>query len=187
MTVDPPKAQFKHVGIYARDLDAMLRFYTGVMGLVVTDSGPTQAGGKIIFMSASETEHHQFVLVSGRTEAMGNGLINQLSFRLESLADVRRFYQIFKQEGIRIDRAMNHGNAWSIYAFDPEGNRLELYAGSPWYIAQPCAEPLDLDDTEEAIMAQTEALVRNDPTFISADEWRSRQAEAVATGRSKPV
>lgn len=28
----------------------------------------------------------------------------------------------------------NHGNAWSIYFADPEGNRIELYTPSPWYV-----------------------------------------------------
>lgn len=179
MTLAPPNAQFRHLGFYVRDLDAMLAFYQRVLGLVVTDSGPTQAGGRIVFLSRSPDEHHQIVLVEGRTDAMGSGLINQMSFKLDTLADLRRFYEIIKAENIRVDRAMNHGNAWSIYCFDPEGNRLELYAKSAWYIAQPCAEPLDLDEPEEVILAQTEELVRGDPTFVPLDEWLRRQAKAV--------
>lgn len=179
MTLVPPNAQFRHLGIYVRDIDAMLAFYMRVLGLVVTDSGPTQAGGKILFLSRSPTEHHQIVLVEGRTDAMGGGLINQMSFKLDSLADLRRFNEIIKAEGVRVDRTMNHGNAWSIYCYDPEGNRIELYAKSPWYIAQPCAEPLDLEESEEIILAKTEELVRADPTFVPLEEWLRRQAAAV--------
>lgn len=179
MTTTPPNAQFKHVGLYVRDLDAMVAFYRHILGLVITDSGMTDRGGKIVFLSRSPTEHHQLVLVEGRTDLMGEGLINQLSFRLDSLGDLKMFHEIIKAERVRVDRAMNHGNAWSIYCFDPEGNRLELYAGSPWYIAQPCAEPLDLDEAEGVIMAKTEAMVRADPTFVPKEEWDRRQAAAV--------
>lgn len=179
MTTTPPNAQFRHIGLYVRNLDAMVAFYNRVLGLVVTDQGPTQRGGRIVFMSRTPTEHHQLVLVEGRTDAMGVGLINQLSFRLDTLQDLQHFNRIIKEEGIRVDRAMNHGNAWSIYCFDPEENRLELYAGSPWYIAQPCAEPLNLDEPEETILAQTEALVRADPTFMLKEEWTRKQAAAV--------
>lgn len=179
MTISPPDAQFRHVGLYVRDLDAMVAFYQRVLGMVVTDQGPTQRGGRIVFLSRSPLEHHQLVLVEGRDDAMGVGLINQLSFRLSSLKDLQTFNEIFKTEGVRVDRTMNHGNAWSIYCYDPEDNRLELYAGSPWYIAQPCAEPLDLDESEEVLMAQTEALVRADPTFMLKADWAKRQAAAV--------
>ncbi|MDO7833430.1 VOC family protein [Sphingobium sp. HBC34] len=179
MTLAPPNAQFRHVGLYVRDIDAMAGFYQRVLGMVVTDSGPTERGGRIMFLSRSPLEHHQLVLVEGRNDAMGVGLINQLSFRLDSLKDLQRFNAIIKAEGVRVDRTMNHGNAWSIYCFDPEDNRIELYAGSPWYIAQPCAEPLDLEEAEETILAKTDALVRADPTFMPKEEWARRQAEAV--------
>ena len=179
MTMAPPNAQFRHIGLYVRDLNAMAEFYKRVLGLVVTDSGISDRGGRIVFLSRSPTEHHQLVLVEGRNDAMGTGLINQLSFRLDSLADLKRFGEIIKSEGVRVDRTMNHGNAWSIYCFDPEGNRVELYAGSPWYIAQPCAEPLDLDESEATILAKTKAMVLANPTYAPGEEWLRRQADAV--------
>ena len=54
----------------------------------------------------------------------------------------------------------DHGNAWSIYFSDPEGNRMEVYMPSPWYVAQPFGEPLDLTQPAEAIHAKTEAMVQ---------------------------
>lgn len=179
MSMQSPNAQFCHIGLYVRDLEPMADFYMRVLGLVETDSGLTQQGGKIVFLSRSPTEHHQIVLIEGRNDAMGSGLINQLSFRVDSLSDLRCFNEIIKAEGVRVDRAMNHGNAWSVYCFDPEGNRIELYAGSLWYVAQPCFEPLDLDAPEEVIIARTEAMVLADPTYAPGDEWARKQAEAV--------
>ncbi|PVX28597.1 VOC family protein [Sphingomonas pokkalii] len=174
----PPNAQFRHVGLYVRDIDTMAGFYSRVLGMAVTDTGVSDRG-RIVFLSRSETEHHQIVLIEGRKEEMGTGLINQLSFRLDSLKDLQTFNDILKREGVRVDRTMNHGNAWSIYCYDPEGNRIELYAGSPWYVAQPCAETLDLDAPEAEIYARTEAMVRNNPTYVSAEDWARGLAEKV--------
>lgn len=182
MTTPPPNAQFKHVGIYVRDLEGMADFYNRLLGLVITDRGTIPSGAKIIFLSRSPDEHHQLVLVEGRHDGMGEGLINQLSFRLDSLQDLKTLAQVIEEQGVRVDRAMNHGNAWSIYCFDPEGNRLELYTGSPWYIAQPCAEDLDLSEDVATIMAKTEAMVRADPTFSTKEDWNRKQAAAVGAG-----
>ena len=41
---------------------------------------------------------------------------------------------------------MNHGNAWSVYFRDPEGNRIEIFCDTEWYIEQPCVEDLDSVD-----------------------------------------
>ena len=179
MTIEPPNAQFRHIGLYVRDLKPMADFYKRILGLVETDSGLTNQGGRIVFLSRSPREHHQIVLIEGRNDAMGAGFINQLSFRLDSLKDLQRFNEIINNEGVRVDRTMNHGNAWSVYCFDPEGNRIELYAGSPWYVAQPCTEALDLEEPEEVIVAKTEAMVLADPTYVPGEEWARRQAQAV--------
>ena len=39
---------------------------------------------------------------------------------------------------------MNHGNAWSLYFTDPEGNGLECFVDSPFHVTQPYADRLDL-------------------------------------------
>lgn len=171
-----PNAQFRHLGLYVRDLSVMADFYQRILGLAETDRGLTAAGGTILFLSRSASEHHQIVLIEGRTEAMGSGPINQLSFRLDSLDDLLRFYRVIRAEGVRFDKALNHGNAWSLYCFDPEGNRIELYAGSPWHVAQPCAAALDLDEPPATIVARTEAMVQADPTWATREDWSRRQA-----------
>lgn len=71
---------------------------------------------------------------------------------------------------------LNHGNALSIYCMDPEENTVEVYLDTPWYVSQPHGDPLDLDEADEAIWAQTEHVVRSDPSFMSAKEWAARFA-----------
>ena len=54
-----------HVGIYCFDLDAQERFYTEVLGLTKTDEDREHG---LVFLSAQpEQEHHELLLVAGRT------------------------------------------------------------------------------------------------------------------------
>jgi hypothetical protein len=64
-----------------------------------------------------------------------------------------------------------HGNAWSIYFSDPEGNRMEVYSPTPWYVSQPFGQPLDLTEPAYVILAKTETMVRQDPTSCPIEAW----------------
>ncbi len=166
----PPNAQLTHIGLFCRNLDAMIAFYQRLLGLVVTDKGDYSAG-HIAFLSRNPEEHHQFVLASGRPADSGFSPINQISFRVDSLDDLKQFYSALLRDKVQIQRTITHGNAWSIYFTDPEDNRVELYTPSPWYVAQPFAIPIDLNEPVEALLAQTEALLRDNPTRMPMEEW----------------
>ena len=88
------RAKLAHMGIFVRDRDTMVKFYTDVLGLMVTDQGPGRAPGMhLTFMSADPGEHHQVVLVTGRPEDTGFNPINQVSFLVESLGQLREVHQ----------------------------------------------------------------------------------------------
>ena len=84
---------------------------------------------------------------------------------------MREIRSRLNREGITEVTAIDHGNAWSIYASDPEGNGLEAYLDSPWHVAQPHGRPFDLSLPDESIFAGTEAAVRKDPTFAERRAW----------------
>ena len=89
-----------------------------------------------------------------------------------------------KKNGKATDfRAINHGNAWTLYFRDPELNRLEIFTDAPWYIAQPCAEPLDLDLPTDDIRKLTKAMVEKDPTFVPIEVWRQKIAAKIESAR----
>jgi len=167
----PPNAQLTHVGFYVRDLDAMIRFYTEVLGLVVTDEGDHFSGGRIAFLSRNPEEHHQVVLVTGLPEGERFNRINQVSFRVGSLAELRQFHALITARGLPIQRTITHGNAWSIYLPDPEGNKVELYTPSPWHVSQPFGIAVDLRDSVEKLMADTETLIRGEASRQSREAW----------------
>lgn len=176
---------FSHVGIFVRDLDRMLAFYQRVLGLVLTDRG-FLPGRELAFLSGDPREHHQVVLASGRTGALEDKVINQVSFRVGSLEQLRGMFQRLQQEPEASDfRAVNHGNAWTLYFRDPEGNRLELFVDSPWYIAQPRADALDLRLAAAQILAETEDMCRADPSFQPAEVWRAALAERIRAAQAQ--
>ncbi len=158
------KPQLSHVGIYVNDTEAMIPFYQEVLGLTVTDRGiSSSAKLPITFMSSTPEQHHQFVLVEGRAKDAPS-TINQLSFKVASLAELREVAGKVTARNIKL-RQTSHGNAWSIYFLDPEGNQVEIYLDTPWHVAQPHGDPIDFSLSDEMIYAQTEAKVRADPTF----------------------
>lgn len=171
--------QFSHVGIYVTDLEKMADFYHRVLGFPITDRGPLH-GAEMVFFSRNPREHHQVVLVAGRPPGLPDKVINQLSFRVGSFAEVQRFYRRLRGAEAASDiHPICHGHAWSLYFRDPEGNRIEVYTDTPWYVHQPIREVMDFDLPEDEILRRTEALCRTLPGFKPAEEWRRETARVI--------
>jgi len=166
MTAPALSVRLTHVGFHVTELEPMVAFYEQILGMVVTDRAP----GRGVFMSRDPKEHHQIVLAVGRPEG-SYPLINQISFRLDDLEALRAYHRFVLEKGVGPLDAVTHGNAWSLYFPDPEGNRIELYAGSPWHVSQPMRVAVDLGQSAEALLAQTEALIRDNPTRTSQADW----------------
>ncbi|MGB0572517.1 MAG: VOC family protein [Alphaproteobacteria bacterium] len=169
--------RLRHMGLYTNDMDAMLGFYTGVMGLTVTDRGeygdPIQ---RIIFLSSDPTEHHEFVLADPPAGERETVHVQQISFLLDDLDQLRALHDKVVAAGIEITRMITHGNAWSIYFEDPGDNQVECYVHTPWYVTQPHGHPFDLSQTNEEIMEITEAHCREDAGFMMAADWEKKMA-----------
>jgi len=147
----PSIARLGHVGIHVNDLEKQKAFYRDVLGLQVTDENRDLG---MVFMSARpEEEHHEFLLCGGRNVVDEDALLlQQVSFRCNSLDDVIGYYQRFKQNNVRFDMVVSHGNAVGIYFRDPEGNRCEIYCGTGLKARQPYLEKVNLDEAPEEIM-----------------------------------
>lgn len=176
-----PGLSFSHMGIFVHDIAKMSDFYTRVLEFTVTDRGqlPAEGGGyrDLVFLSRDPDEHHQIVMVSGRPPTLAFNPINQISLRADSLATLKIMTERIARELAGQMFPCTHGNALSVYAGDPEGNRLELYFDLPWYVDQPARIPVDLSGTEASIMAAAEAHARSQPGFMPRSQWRERMAE----------
>jgi len=178
--------KFSHFGLHVIDMARMEDFYSRVLGFTVTDRGRLQRPGgatvDLVFLSRDPDEHHQIVLASGRPDAAGFNPINQLSFKTDTLEGLKALHASLVAEGLREIAPITHGNALSVYARDPEGNRLELYFDLPWYVTQPVAVPVDLSLTPHEIMTRAEAHARSMPGFRTRAQWREEMAQRM--GRS---
>ena len=137
-----PRIQYTHTGIFCADLDMMVEFYCAKVGFIVSDKGVASTGHRLFFLTQDPEIHHQLVLFDGKPTGLPFNPINQLSFLLDSLDDLKTYYAKALEFGIRNISQVDHGNAWSLYFADPEGNPIEMYVDSPFYTAQPCREPL---------------------------------------------
>lgn len=186
--------RFGHFGLNCFDIGKMEAFYKRVFSFLVTDRGHVpDIDMQLVFMTLEPTEHHQLILASGRKEGeirsdafIGGGMgsaINQISFELNGLAEMRRVRDRFAEFGVTNGSPINHGNAWALYIRDIEGNPIELYVDTPWYTPQPCGEPLDLSLADEEVYRLTEDLCRSRPGFEPVAEWQQRVAEQLAAQR----
>ena len=169
--------RLSHVGLYVTDVPKMIGFYTKVLGFVVSDGAPD---GRITFLSRNPSDHHQVVLVRGRETELETPMVQQVSFNVGTLANVQRaFRKVREAECDGVDPVC-HGNAWSVYFSDPEGNRIEMFCDTPWYVPQPCGFEIDLDKAEDALYRETESYCRNQPGFKPMEEWRAEIADRIA-------
>lgn len=176
--------EFSHVGLQVFDLDRMISFYSGLLGFPVTDRGMLHGKTPIAFLSRNPRDHHQIALVQMRPEKARASTVNQISFRLPDIDTLRRMRNHLQRNGNEQFRMAMHGNALSIYVFDPEGNQVELFVDTPWYIPQPCSVSFDLDLPTPQILSETEKFCREQPGFSSAEDWRARLARTIA-GQAK--
>mgnify|MGYP006273955087 CR=1 FL=1 len=166
-------ARLAHVGVFAHDKPKLERFYSEVLGLLVTDSGQGRNGVELTFMSSSRENHHQFVIVSGRPDVSGFNPINQISFMVDDLSQLREVHGRALANGATEMRVTCHGNAWSCYFKDPEGNTVEAYLDTPFHVPQPHGVPFDLSKSDAEILADTEAHCRATPGFMPIEDYKA--------------
>src|SRR5215213_1763477 len=110
--------RLSHCGIYVQDVGKQVEFYERVLGLVVSDRGVSdRIGNEFAFLTAAAEHHHQVVFISGRQQ--GVTTVNQLSFKVSSLDELKSMYRRAREAGVREIRQINHGNALSFYLTDP--------------------------------------------------------------------
>jgi catechol 2,3-dioxygenase len=165
------RAYLSHFGIFVRDIDLIERFYTDVFGLFATDRGVGKTfRNQLVFLTGDPRQHHQLVLSAGRAPDSASTVM-QLSFTVDSLDELRATRDKALAAGATGLIGLNHGNAWSIYFDDPEGNKVEVYLDTPFHVPQPCGEPLNLEQADDALLAETRALAEALPGFMPRAQY----------------
>jgi catechol-2,3-dioxygenase len=188
--VVPPNARFTHFGFWVTDLERMADFYQKLFKMHRTDEGYIEGHdlkADLVFLTRDPMVHHQIVLIGGKPEEISFNVINQISFLVEALSDLRKFWNILEnKQDISDLYALTHGNAWSVYFKDPENNRVELYVDTDWYVEQPFRDELDFKLTDKEIMENTEKIVNQYNSCEPIDRWRKRVAKSIGLEGWKP-
>ena len=166
--------RWSHTVMYVKDLDNMIDFYTKALGFEVSDRGPLGPPGapEIVFMSQVDTDHHQFAFLPVRAGEEASNTHNHMAFRVESLSEVRDFNTSLRADGRASDFGpICHGNAWSIYFKDPEGNGLEIFCDTPFHVKQPQAKPWDPSMSDAELLDWTKAEFGDEPDFGPIDAY----------------
>ena len=101
----------------------------------------------------------------------GAGSVDHLAFRVKDLGALRRYRKaLLGYGGLPID-TVSHGTTWSVYFKDPEGTRLELFADTPWHVAQPVRFGIDLSLPDEELIEATKAKIASFTGFQPAKPW----------------
>ena len=174
-----PRLTLAHSTLAARDLDTLVAFYTDVLGFHVTNRGPVGDDVELAFLSQDPNNHHQIAMVGGVAAPDPEFvMVDHLAFRTGSLDDLRTIRANLLDSGMEMEKIhhITHGNAWSLYFKDPEGNGVECFVDSPFHVSQPHGGGFDLDQSDEEIRASTEAAVADDPEFRPMSEWQAEFA-----------
>lgn len=167
------------MGMFVADVARMEDFYTRLLGFTVTDRGDLETpDGKVflVFLSREPREHHQIVLVTGRPERLPFNPINQISFRMAEFSGLREMHRRLVAENVKELYPVSHGNALSVYFLDPEGNRIELFVDTPWYVSQPLRIPMDMSLSDAQLWAWAEGEARKLPGFKPVGQWQDEMA-----------
>lgn len=148
----PSVTRLGHVGLFVKDPEIMLDFYSNFLGMTVTDRDERR-----VFLSSRPAEEHHEILLAQNDERHTDP--QQLSFHVASLADLRQFYAEIVERKYSIDHVSNHGNAIGCYFRDPEGNRVEVYWQTDINWPQPFSEPIDLALSEEELLKLLDEMV----------------------------
>jgi catechol-2,3-dioxygenase len=113
-----------HVVLNVKDVDASVQFYTKALGMEVM----RLREGNAAFLSFG-TQHHDIALFKAPEGAeMGKLGLNHIALQIAGgETELRQLYGRLIQHGAKIDHTTDHGLTHSVYFFDPDGNRLEIF------------------------------------------------------------
>src|SRR3546814_17074539 len=130
-------------------------------------------------LSSDFEQQHPLVFSSGHA-LDGPITFILISFKVNNLTEVLAVRDKAAAAGASDFIGLNHGNAWSVYFNDPEENRIEVYLDTPFHTPQPCGEPLNLEQSDDALLAETKALVDGLAGSMARREYVEQMAGRLA-------
>lgn len=173
-----PRLTLGHATLAARDLDRLSTFYCDVLGFEITNRGAAGPDSELLFLSQDPGSHHQIAMVGGGGVVdSAFVLVDHFAFRTGTLDDLRCIRANLIAGDVDPILQITHGNAWSLYFSDCEGNGLECYVDTPLHVAQPFASGFELDQSDEEILKTTIELIKSEPEYKPMTEWQEEFAQ----------
>lgn len=126
-----PEVRIGHVHLRVSDLERAIGFYSGVLGLHVTQRFASGAA----FLAAGGYHHHIGLNVweseGGTPPPPGHTGLYHVAFLYPTRADLADALRRVIRAGIPLDGAADHGVSEALYLRDPDGNGVELYRDRP--------------------------------------------------------
>ena len=148
-----------HVGIAVRDMELMVAFYRGVLGMDVSDQMAYPDGGSVaegVWLRCG-SDHHALALFRPAGpdpgQPSGRSALHHVAFELASFDELRRAARLAREQLGQVPAVRQGGPGCQlrVYLRDPEQNLVELY----WALDQvgwdgrsrpyPPIEDVDLD------------------------------------------
>ena len=83
--------------------------------------------------------------------------------------ELRELYGRLLNAGAKIDHLTDHGMTHSVYFFDPEDNRIELYYKTGYIVKQGFSRPIDLENqSNEELLAFSKSFEATEGPFQGA-------------------
>ena len=126
-----PKVTIGHMHLKVADLDRALAFYSGVLGLEITQ----RFGREAAFISAGGYNHHiglnTWESKGGSPPPPGTTGLYHVAILYPTRAALADALRRLNKAKIPLDGASDHGVSEALYLRDPDGNGVELYWDRP--------------------------------------------------------
>jgi len=115
-----------HIVLTVRDAGRSRDFYTRALGLKVAHEDLERG---TVFLSFGTTHHDLalFQLATGAAPGAAHAGLHHMAWQLGSFDELRAAYHELKEMGVAVEATIEHNVTRSVYFFDPDGNRVELY------------------------------------------------------------
>lgn len=159
-----PRVDIGHVHLKVADLERAVAFYTGPLGLELTQRMGTSAA----FLSAGGYHHHVGLNTwqsrGGSPPPPGATGLFHFAIRYPDRAALGAAVRRLRDHDVPLDGAADHGVSEAVYLRDPDGNGIELYWDRPsaeWPRGEDgglrmVTEPLDVEAVVRAAEHQPE-------------------------------
>jgi len=115
-----------HVVLGVRDPQRSIRFYTEALGMELVKFLDEM---QMAFFSFGERDHDIAVIKVPDDQPVGSAGLAHTALEIEGgLEELRSLHDRLTNHGVRVEFTADHVLTKSVYFFDPDGNRLEIFS-----------------------------------------------------------